>query len=116
MLHDLILHRPILITRIPLPQLPHILRRLRFIDLKARDPPTDPQLHRTHDLRAPCGEIIVSFSGRRVLGRRGGAAVLPFEFVGVVAGWGVGAVLGVGGIAKCDNELVAFFEVLGQGA
>lgn len=116
MLHNLIVHSPILGPWIPLPQPLHVLLRLRCVDLKARDPLPNSQLHRAHDLRAPCGEIIVAFFGGRLLGRRGRAAILPFEPVGVVTGWGVRTVLAVTGIAKCDDELVAFIEIFGQAA
>lgn len=104
MFHNLIIHSAILIARISLAQLPHILVHLSLIDLETRNSPPNAQLHRTHDLRAPCGEIIMTFPGRRLLGRFGGPAVLPFEVVGIGAGGGVGAVLAVAGIAKRDDE------------
>ena len=113
MLHNLILHSPILIPRIPLPQPPHILLRLGPIDLKTRDPFPEAQLHRRQHLRAPRREIIVPFSRRRLLGGRRGASVLPFEAVGVVAGGRVRAEFGVFGVAECDDELIVFFEVFG---
>lgn len=116
MLHDLIIHSPVLGARVPLAQPPHILLRLRLIDLETHDALPDPQLHRAHDLRAPRREVVMSLPARRFLGGWGGPAVLPFEVVGVGAGGGVGTVLAVGGIAKCDDELVVFFETLEQGA
>lgn len=56
------------------------------------------------------------FSRRRVLGSRGGAAVLPLQAVGIVAGGRVGAEFGVFGVAECDYELIVFFEGASQGA
>lgn len=52
----------------------------------------------------------MTFPGGRFLRSRGGPAVLPFEVVGICAGGGIGAVLAVAGIAKCDDEGVVFFD------
>ena len=110
MLRNLILHSTILIPWIPLPQPPHILLRLGPIDLETHNPFPEAQLHCRQHLRAARREIIMPFSRRRVLGSRGGAAVLPLQAVGIVAGGRVGAEFGVFGVAECDYELIVFFE------